>query len=43
LEVREAQVAKVTALLHREMPAAGDLAVPLEVQIGVGKNWDEAH
>jgi len=43
LEVREAQVDKVTALLHREMPAAGDLAVPLEVQIGVGKNWDEAH
>lgn len=43
LEVREAQVDKVTALLHREMPAAGDLAVPLEVQIGVGNNWDEAH
>jgi DNA polymerase-1 len=43
LEVREAQVGKVTALLHREMPAAGDLAVPLEVQIGVGNNWDEAH
>lgn len=43
LEVCEAQVDKVTALLHREMPAAGDLAVPLEVQIGVGNNWDEAH
>lgn len=43
LEVREDQVAKVTALLHREMPAAGDLAVPLDVQIGVGNNWDEAH
>ena len=43
LEVRESQVAKVMALLHREMPAAGDLAVPLEVQIGVGNNWDEAH
>ncbi|MES3039771.1 MAG: DNA polymerase I [Pseudomonadota bacterium] len=43
LEVRESQIAKVTALLHREMPAAGDLAVPLEVQIGVGNNWDEAH
>jgi DNA polymerase-1 len=43
LEVRDAQVDKVTALLHREMPAAGDLAVPLEVQVGVGNNWDEAH
>jgi len=43
MEVREDQIAKVKALLHREMPAAGDLAVPLEVQIGVGNNWDEAH
>ena len=43
LEVRDTQIDTVKALLQREMPAAGDLAVPLDVEIGVGKNWDEAH
>jgi DNA polymerase I-like protein with 3'-5' exonuclease and polymerase domains len=23
--------------------AAADLRVPLKVEVGVGKNWDEAH
>ena len=43
LEVPKAEVATVTALLRREMPAAAALAVPLEVEVGVGDNWDEAH
>lgn len=43
LEVRETDVDRVRALLKREMPAAGELAVPLDVEIGVGHNWDEAH
>ncbi len=43
LEVPKAEVAAVTALLKREMPAAAALAVPLEVEVGVGANWDEAH
>ncbi|REH40085.1 DNA polymerase I [Paraperlucidibaca baekdonensis] len=43
LEVPETEVEAVTALLKREMAAAADLAVPLEVDVGVGKNWDEAH
>ncbi|MFX5918392.1 DNA polymerase, partial [Acinetobacter baumannii] len=43
LEVPEAEVAAVTALLKREMPAAAELAVPLEVEVGTGANWDEAH
>ncbi len=43
LEVPVAEVAVVTALLKREMPAAAELAVPLEVEVGVGANWDEAH
>ena len=43
LEVPEAEVAEVTALLKREMPAAAELAVPLEVEVGTGANWDEAH
>ncbi|MEL0027166.1 MAG: DNA polymerase I, partial [Perlucidibaca sp.] len=43
LEVPKAEVATVTALLRRDMPAAAALAVPLEVEVGVGDNWDEAH
>lgn len=43
LEVRADQVDAVTALLKREMPAAGELMVPLDVEVGVGSNWDEAH
>lgn len=30
-------------LLRQEMEGAGELAVPLEVEIGVGHNWREAH
>lgn len=43
LEVPETEIEAVTTLLKREMAAAADLAVPLEVDVGVGKNWDEAH
>jgi DNA polymerase-1 len=43
LEVPQAEVARVTALLKVEMAAAAELAVPLDVEVGVGNNWDEAH
>ena len=43
LEVPEHEVERVTALLKAEMAAAAELAVPLDVEVGVGKNWDEAH
>jgi DNA polymerase-1 len=43
LEVPEHEVVRVTALLKAEMAAAAELAVPLDVDVGVGKNWDEAH
>jgi DNA polymerase-1 len=32
-------VARVPTLMSR----AADLRVPLKVDVGVGKNWDEAH
>ncbi len=43
LEVAEGQLDEVSAQLEKLMSQAADLAVPLEVGIGVGNNWDEAH
>ncbi len=43
LQVDSAAVDDITAMLRREMIAAGNLAVPLKVDIGTGHNWDEAH
>ncbi|MFW6380041.1 MAG: DNA polymerase I [Halorhodospira sp.] len=45
LEVPEAQVAAVRAEVRRLMEAAdgGRLEVPLEVEAGVGDDWEEAH
>jgi DNA polymerase-1 len=43
LEVREDARDAVVALLQELMPAAGDLAVPLKVEIGIGSDWDQAH
>ena len=30
-------------LVREEMEGVLDLAVPIKVDMGVGKNWDEAH
>lgn len=45
LEVGESHVAEVTAAVRHCMLTAGDdaLTVPLRVEIGTGRNWDEAH
>jgi DNA polymerase-1 len=43
LEVPEGEVAPVEALLAREMAAAATLDVPLEVEVGHGRSWAEAH
>ena len=43
LEVREDAVATVTAALQERMNRAAELKVPLKIEVGVGKNWDEAH
>ncbi len=43
LEVAEEAVEKVSQTISQIMVQAADLAVPLEVELGVGKNWQEAH
>jgi DNA polymerase-1 len=43
LEVAEDQVDLVRTELRGHMTAAATLRVPLRVDIGVGRNWDEAH
>lgn len=43
LEVKEDQVDELKAELVKLMSGAADLAVPLEVDVGVGDSWDEAH
>ena len=42
-DVPRAEVEAVSALAKREMSAALDLGVPLEVSVGVGENWLAAH
>lgn len=37
------EVKKVKELVKREMTTALDFGVPLDVGIGVGTNWLEAH
>jgi DNA polymerase-1 len=43
LEVAERDVEPVQQLLKREMGAAAKLAVPLDVEVGSGRSWAEAH
>ena len=42
-EVAETQADALKQMVIEQMIAAGDLKVPLEVDVGVGNNWDEAH
>jgi DNA polymerase-1 len=42
-EVRDDAIASITAGVRERMMGAAKLSVPLIVDIGVGKNWDEAH
>jgi DNA polymerase-1 len=41
-EVAEGEVETLSAIVRHRMGHAADLAVPLEVQIGIGANWDSA-
>ena len=43
LEVRDDATADVSTEVQRRMVAAADLAVPLRADVGIGRNWDEAH
>jgi DNA polymerase-1 len=42
LEVAEGERATVETLVRREMAAAAQLSVPLEVSVGYGHSWDDA-
>ena len=42
-EVPNEEVDGVSAIAKEEMSSALDLKVPVEVEVGVGKNWLEAH
>ena len=43
IEVRTDALEAVQVLVREAMVGAGTLAVPLQVQIGHGANWDQAH
>jgi DNA polymerase-1 len=43
LEVVEREVEAVQELLRREMVASASLKIPLEVEVGSGRSWAEAH
>lgn len=43
LEVAESELQRVTENVPKIMCQAAQLRVPLEVSLGVGDNWDEAH
>ncbi|GAA3235370.1 DNA polymerase I [Pseudonocardia petroleophila] len=42
LEVADGEREQVEALVRREMAAAAELSVPLEVSVGYGRSWDDA-
>ncbi len=42
-EVPEAEVQATTELVRQAMADAGELKVPLKVEVGVGDNWAQAH
>jgi DNA polymerase I len=43
LECPKEEVPAITALVRHAMSQAGKLEVPLEVEVGVGRSWAEAH
>ncbi|HJV79714.1 DNA polymerase I [Noviherbaspirillum sp.] len=43
LEVPEAELARVQQTLPELMSSVGQLRVPLTAEVGIGKNWDQAH
>jgi DNA polymerase-1 len=42
-EVPEEELTPTIAVVKEEMEGVYQLRVPLRVDIGYGKNWDEAH
>jgi DNA polymerase-1 len=43
LEVADEAVEAMVGQLRTHMAQAAALAVPLKVDVGIGRNWDEAH
>ena len=43
LEVPDEEVETIRRLLPQKMEHVATLRVPLIVEVGVGRNWDEAH
>jgi DNA polymerase I len=43
LEVADEAIADIVEPLRGHMAQAATLAVPLKVDVGIGRNWDEAH
>ena len=43
LEVADEAIERIVPKVRESMARAAELAVPLKVDIGVGRNWDEAH
>jgi DNA polymerase-1 len=41
-EVAEGELDTLTSIVQQRMGGAAELAVPLEVQVGIGANWDAA-
>jgi DNA polymerase-1 len=42
-EVPEGEVEAAKALVRETMAGAAELSVPLTVDVGAGRTWDEAH
>ncbi len=43
LEVADEAIEDIVRQLRNHMAQAAELAVPLRVDVGIGRNWDEAH
>ena len=42
-DVHNSELEKIQSMIKHEMENAFKMAVPLDVEIGLGKNWLEAH
>jgi DNA polymerase-1 len=42
-EIHESEKDEMSTMIRKEMEGAWKLRVPLRVEIGMGRNWAEAH
>jgi DNA polymerase I len=42
-EIHESEIDEMSRMIKREMEGAWKLRVPLRVEVGMGRNWAEAH